>query len=240
MHKTLLLGAALLAGPAADAAIIHQTVMDGGGGPVFFSDLLQLPGLTKTGSTWVDVSGGTITWAEWRVEGQYQKYWWEEIGQDEQGNPQYYLNGNEYLYSNGCLISSGAIKCGNAGNFLMQLHNNKLRIDFKAPVSFNHCFPFTGVLNTDCAVIYDLFGASFGIQAHGPGAITLTIHDSAIAGAIPEPASWAMLIAGFGLVGAALRRRRCGGPGLPRGERRPRPDVAGCENSYAAHLAGGA
>lgn len=27
-------------------------------------------------------------------------------------------------------------------------------------------------------------------------------------GAVPEPASWAMLIAGFGLVGATLRRRR--------------------------------
>ena len=27
-------------------------------------------------------------------------------------------------------------------------------------------------------------------------------------GAVPEPQSWAMLIAGFGLVGAALRRRR--------------------------------
>jgi PEP-CTERM motif len=27
-------------------------------------------------------------------------------------------------------------------------------------------------------------------------------------GAIPEPASWAMLITGFGLVGAARRRQR--------------------------------
>jgi hypothetical protein len=25
---------------------------------------------------------------------------------------------------------------------------------------------------------------------------------------VPEPASWAMLIAGFGLTGAAMRRRR--------------------------------
>ena len=29
-----------------------------------------------------------------------------------------------------------------------------------------------------------------------------------VAGAVPEPASWAMLIAGFGLVGAVARRRR--------------------------------
>ncbi len=37
-------------------------------------------------------------------------------------------------------------------------------------------------------------------------------HDDLIirvtAGAIPEPATWAMLIAGFGLVGLAARRRR--------------------------------
>jgi hypothetical protein len=30
-------------------------------------------------------------------------------------------------------------------------------------------------------------------------------------GVIPEPATWAMMIAGFGLVGAAMRRRRTGG-----------------------------
>lgn len=31
-----------------------------------------------------------------------------------------------------------------------------------------------------------------------------------IAGAVPEPATWAMLIMGFGLVGAAMRRRKPG------------------------------
>jgi hypothetical protein len=35
----------------------------------------------------------------------------------------------------------------------------------------------------------------------------LTISDSPIA-PVPEPASWAMMIAGFGLVGATMRRRR--------------------------------
>jgi PEP-CTERM motif len=35
---------------------------------------------------------------------------------------------------------------------------------------------------------------------------TLTVTDSNI-GAVPEPASWALMIAGFGLVGSAMRRR---------------------------------
>ncbi|MFN3371698.1 MAG: PEPxxWA-CTERM sorting domain-containing protein [Sphingomonadaceae bacterium] len=34
------------------------------------------------------------------------------------------------------------------------------------------------------------------------------IFDSGGGGVVPEPATWAMMIAGFGLVGAALRRRR--------------------------------
>ncbi len=40
------------------------------------------------------------------------------------------------------------------------------------------------------------------------GAVPIYLHKSFIAGAIPEPSSWAMLIAGFGLTGAAMRRRR--------------------------------
>ena len=51
-----------------------------------------------------------------------------------------------------------------------------------------------------------------GVQSRGLGAL-LAIDGSPgafsyAAGAVPEPASWAMLIAGFGLVGAVLRRRR--------------------------------
>ena len=36
----------------------------------------------------------------------------------------------------------------------------------------------------------------------------LTVGTSGPSGVVPEPATWAMLIAGFGLVGAAARRRR--------------------------------
>jgi hypothetical protein len=37
---------------------------------------------------------------------------------------------------------------------------------------------------------------------------TLTFNDVTAVGGVPEPASWAMMIAGFGLIGAATRRRR--------------------------------
>lgn len=36
----------------------------------------------------------------------------------------------------------------------------------------------------------------------------LTFGDAAIAGTVPEPAQWAMLIIGFGMIGGTMRRRR--------------------------------
>ncbi len=36
---------------------------------------------------------------------------------------------------------------------------------------------------------------------------TVVIEAPASVGAVPEPASWAMMVAGFGLVGGAVRRR---------------------------------
>ena len=44
-------------------------------------------------------------------------------------------------------------------------------------------------------------------NAAGDGGQAFAIGGALSAGAVPEPASWAMLIAGFGLVGAAARRR---------------------------------
>lgn len=38
--------------------------------------------------------------------------------------------------------------------------------------------------------------------------VAFEIDDIAAAGVVPEPATWAMLIAGFGLVGTAMRRQR--------------------------------
>ena len=42
----------------------------------------------------------------------------------------------------------------------------------------------------------------------GPAIVGLSGHDYATSAAIPEPATWGLMIGGFGLAGAALRRRR--------------------------------
>ena len=47
-----------------------------------------------------------------------------------------------------------------------------------------------------------------GFLAATPSALGLAPDIANIGGAVPEPASWALLVAGFGLVGAAVRRRR--------------------------------
>lgn len=66
---------------------------------------------------------------------------------------------------------------------------------------------------------YQFLGANFNGVAAGTGALTLYYWDSNlsdnfgevtfdISGAVPEPATWALLILGFGLIGGAMRRRR--------------------------------
>lgn len=45
-------------------------------------------------------------------------------------------------------------------------------------------------------------------EADNQGFFTQGVDNVFVSGAVPEPASWAMLITGFGLVGAAARRRR--------------------------------
>ena len=61
---------------------------------------------------------------------------------------------------------------------------------------------YFGVTSTNRIKAID-FGPGGGTSRSGSFAI-----DNLSVGAVPEPASWAMLIAGFGVVGAAARRHR--------------------------------
>jgi uncharacterized repeat protein (TIGR03803 family) len=77
----------------------------------------------------------------------------------------------------------------------------------------------SGVFSTLASFTGDLAGPAWGLASDGrklfgvtAGGYSATDLDGSVwsydLGVIPEPASWAMLIAGFGLTGATMRRRR--------------------------------
>ena len=204
------IAAALLAAAApSSAAIIYQTSTAFSGGQAFLSDYLTVPQVLTSGSTWVGVSLGTIDYGGWTIDGEEAKLWWEPIPTDDGEIP--YLNGNEYLWSPTCSSTLGAPACSDGGALSTLLSGNLLRGDLSVPPSFNTCYPFNGVYYVDCADSFTVNGVAVDLSvlarvADGTS-VTFTFYD-ADPTVVPEPAAWAMMIAGFGLVGAALRRRK--------------------------------
>lgn len=58
------------------------------------------------------------------------------------------------------------------------------------------------------------FASDYGVTGHGIQLDNLKVTGLVPVSAVPEPATWAMMIAGFGLMGTALRRRRASAPRL--------------------------
>ena len=77
--------------------------------------------------------------------------------------------------------------------------------DFDGPVAGFVANLNTGIEYFAVAMSYNSVDTGpYTLSFYGPGDVKLT----STTGAVPEPASWAMMIAGFGLVGASLRRSR--------------------------------
>ena len=120
---------------------------------------------------------------------------------------------------------SAPLAAGHAHCCALPGANVRVAIDF-APLSATSG-SFTRVVNLTLASTYTAGfinnngGTAASAQAAflaglDGGRVYFNLHNSAFPGgeirgnlnAVPEPSSWAMLIAGFGLVGAAARRRR--------------------------------
>ncbi len=78
-----------------------------------------------------------------------------------------------------------------------------LRITSSGPRDFDYCTSRTGPVGQVCSRTYQIFGNGTFLVAGGD-----TVIDGVFTENVPEPKVWAMLVAGFGLVGTALRRRR--------------------------------
>lgn len=79
-----------------------------------------------------------------------------------------------------------------------------LSYDLFRPAGFDKCG--TAVADSVCRSQWTIFNDfQFSIAAHKPVSYTLSFSSPT---AVPEPATWAMLLCGFGGVGALLRHRR--------------------------------
>jgi hypothetical protein len=116
------------------------------------------------------------------------------------------LNNTYMLFTGVAFLNAGA-------NAFVVNHDDGLQLDFAGiglvvdapgptpPVDT----PF--VVNAPSAGNYG-FTLSYGEVFGGPARLLLKINDEVVGGGVPEPASWALMIAGFGGVGALVRRRR--------------------------------
>ena len=77
--------------------------------------------------------------------------------------------------------------------------------------------PSQNPLLSNPGLLFDVGGAEVNIFSNGPGPDTYTLYnndganvngDFALSAAVPEPATWALMLAGFGLAGAAARTSR--------------------------------
>lgn len=67
---------------------------------------------------------------------------------------------------------------------------------------------FSTAAGTSVAFFNQSNNGMYRVNTFSPGSSSyVTATSSPAAGAVPEPATWAMMVGGFGLVGAGLRRR---------------------------------
>ncbi|KPF77891.1 hypothetical protein IP88_05300 [alpha proteobacterium AAP81b] len=113
------------------------------------------------------------------------------------------------LLLNGDAIYSGSFNLGGGG----------VDTVFLAPIGASQVISTPGINLGGTAVItvplallagsnsleFRYEGSDQGLNDEAWGLSALTVTGNAL---VPEPASWALLVAGFGLTGAALRRRR--------------------------------
>lgn len=118
------------------------------------------------------------------------------------------LNNTYFLFTGTTFLNAGA-------NSFVIPHDDGLQLAIAGIPGFvvNQPGPTSPVdtafiVNAPTAGTYN-FTLSYGETAGGPAVLAFRVNGSTV-GDVPEPATWAMLLTGFGMVGYAARRRRLG------------------------------
>jgi len=186
------LAAAVLAGlaaPAAAAVIWQQTFAPDPSGqtsvpPVGFLDV-GFPLTAPSTSALLRVQGGTLADVAWSELATYSIYVWEEFPQ---GSGNWVLTGDSTY---------------DLGAYSIQTEPTFSSFRFDAN-NYDACYGADyhaqGVI---CAQILAFGNAGLeGVLVNASQPFTLTLY------AVPEPATWVMMLGGFGLLGLALRARQ--------------------------------
>jgi hypothetical protein len=111
---------------------------------------------------------------------------------------------------NGVDIAAAGIFGPGAGTFIYTPGGSQVPYTFLAngAQSISVSGPFNAGSNTITLIVNNTNNGIFGGFTQGPSSLFFTGVISQVGGGVPEPATWALTLTGFGLAGAALRRRR--------------------------------
>jgi hypothetical protein len=202
----LRVGAALAANVLLSAGVQATTVVTGiipagNGGAT-----LTMPGFANGNRLHFDLTydGGLLEAAVLTTYGEYRYLDWEVVGIDDDGAPIWFLNGNEADVFTECVSTSTAGCSTSVAE--VQSTPRRLTGTITYPRGYNQCglgperVPGVCAEETNSLVNY--------LDLYMTNDTDVNYRLSFDFSAIPEPASWAMMIGGLGMVGGAMRRRR--------------------------------
>jgi hypothetical protein len=212
MALALLAGSALLSVPAQAALVVHTSA--------FISSPTNFNGFEGIGS-FTDYHG---PYTEGGITVQYSTgadIW--TASQAGEGTYSWYTNGGASGYTSVKLANNGTISAiqflagsgffGGGANLAYELLNGGVSVasGVAGPVpGYNAGFAtygFSGIAFNEVRLKSASGATSFNPTEYEAGAFD-SFAIGAVGGAVPEPASWALMIGGFGFIGAAMRRRR--------------------------------
>ncbi len=192
--------------PASSATVLTGTALPDSSGLAWIS--YEFGGIAGSiQRVAIDIFSGAISEAAFSSSEYFDT---DDIHQDADGS--IHNDGNNYTGDLSCTFTGGVQNCGGSGvSFLIDLAllgSGNAIFQTALPSNQARC-PENQV---GCFAIYNRASSNeINVAVKTSGPVSYRISYDAFSAAVPEPASWAMMIAGFGLVGLLMRKRALAG-----------------------------